>query len=304
LNTKKILTLGMALSLLLVGQPANAESVLRYSGFNMFHLVLTDDSGSQISYSGTYEQIQTQISQLQEQAIALASQVQLGDSCRITACYKKIVNASTGEESILPLSEAEIVNRELEVARTASRYQALIESAVSNYLAKATEIYAIPLSVAGSTQTIQGTPQQIAEQVQRLRGEVDALKANSSIDPCTVETCYKTIVDLHWGLSPATTTTIPLSAEDLAQRAIDRNQVATRAEAIASAAESGLASGPAPVYRMDVASNNTFFGTSGTREQLAATVAQLAERAASAAANASNLANNPIVERHVIVDLH
>jgi hypothetical protein len=54
----------------------------------------------------------------------------------------------------------------------------------------------------------------------------------------------------------------------------------------------------------DVASNNTSFGTSGTREQLGATVAQLAERAASAAANASNLANNPIVERHVIVDLH
>jgi hypothetical protein len=270
----------------------------------MFQLVLTDDSGSKISYSGTYEQIQTQISQLLEQAIALASQVQLGDSCRITACYKKIVNASTGEETILPLSEAEIVNRELEVAKTATRYQALIESAGSNYLAKATAIFAIPVSVSGSTQTIQGTPQQIAEQVQRLRSEADALKANSSIDPCTVETCYKTIVDLHWGLSPATTTTIPLSAEDLAQRAIDRNQVATRAEAIASAAESGLASGPAPVYRMDVASNNTFFGTSGTREQLAATVAQLAERAASAAANASNLANNPIVERHVIVDLH
>jgi hypothetical protein len=171
-------------------------------------------------------------------------------------------------------------------------------------LAKATAIYAIPLSVSGSTQTIQGTPQQIAEQVQRLRGEAETLKTSVTVDPCSIETCYKTIVDLKWGLAPATTTTIPLTAEDLAQRAIDRNQAATRAEAIATAAEAGLANGPAPVYSLDVSANNSSFGTSGTREQLAATVAQLAERAASAAANASNLANNPIVERHVIVDLH
>jgi hypothetical protein len=301
---KKTLWIAIVVASLMGNQSAFAEAELRYAGFNMFQLMLTDDSGSQVSYSGTYDQIQTQITTLQEKAIQLSSQVQLGDSCRITACFKKIVNATTGEELILPLSEEEITNRELEVARTAVKYQALLESAGNNYLAKATAIYAIPLSVSGSTQTIQGTPQQIAEQVQRLRGEAETLKTSVTVDPCSIETCYKTIVDLKWGLAPATTTTIPLTAEDLAQRAIDRNQAATRAEAIATAAEAGLANGPAPVYSLDVSANNSSFGTSGTREQLAATVAQLAERAASAAANASNLANNPIVERHVIVDLH
>lgn len=301
---KKVLGFAIALTCLIGNQNAVADSELRYSGFGMFHLYLSDDTGSQVVFSGTYEQIQSQIQTLQQTSIQLTSQVQLGDSCRITACYKKIVNATTGEEKIVALTEEEIVVRELDVARSAAKYQALVESAGSNYLDRATAVYAIPITVAGGSQTIQGTPQQIAEQVQKLRSEADTLRASAAVDPCSIETCYKTIVDLHWGLSPATTTTIPLTAEDLAQRAADRNQAATRAEAIAAAAESGLARGADPVYSMQVSSPNSSFGTSGTREQLAATVAQLAERAAAAAANASNLANNPIVERHVIVDLH
>lgn len=287
-----------------VGQAAHADSELRYSGFNMFQLVLTDNSGNQVTYSGTYDQIQSQITSLQEKAIQLTSQAQLGDTCRITSCFKKEVNATTGEEKILPLSEEEILTRELETARAAVKYQALLESAGDNFRDKTTAVYAIPINVSGSSQTIQGTPQQIADQVQRLRSEADKLKSTLTVDPCSIETCFKTIVDLHWGLAPATTTTIPLTSEDLAQRAIDRNREASRAEAIASAAESGLASGASPVYSIDVSTRNSSFGTSGTREQLAATVAQLAERAASAAANANSLSNNPIVERHVIVDLH
>ena len=93
---KKILWTAIVVTSLMGNQSAFAESELRYSGFNMFQLVLTDDAGSQVSYSGTYDQIQTQITTLQEKAIQLSSQVQLGDSCRITACFKKIVNATTG----------------------------------------------------------------------------------------------------------------------------------------------------------------------------------------------------------------
>lgn len=301
---KKILLTLVLFLLTTMGNTAYAESELRYSGFNMFQLVLTDDSGNKVTYSGTYDQIQTQVTALQERAIQLASQSQLGDNCRITSCFKKEVNATTGEERLTQLSEEEIINRELFVAKEAIRYKALMESVGDNFRARATAIYAIPLNVSGGTQTIQGTPQQITEQVQKLRIEADRLKASVAVDPCSIETCYKTIVDLHWGLAPATTTTIALTSEDLAQRAIDRNREAVRAESIATAAESGLANGPAPVYSIDVSSRNSSFGTSGTREQLAATVAQLVERAASAAANANNLANNPIVERHVIVDLH
>lgn len=301
---RKFLVFVLVLSSIMIGTSAHADSELRYSGFNVFHLDLTDDSGSKVSYSGTYNQIQDQISKLREQAIAMSSQVQLGDSCRIIACYKKIVDVSTGEVEIVPLSDEEITAREIETAKSSAKYFALLESAGNNYLDRASAVYAISVSVGGNLQTIQGTPQQIADQVQRLRSEANALKESAGVDPCSMQTCYKTIVDLQWGLAPAITTTIPLSAEDLAQRVIDRNQAAMRAEDIATAAELGLVNGPAPVYRMEVSSRNSSFGTSGTREQLAAVVAQLTENAVAAAETANNLANNPIVERHVIVDLH
>ena len=152
------------------------------------------------------------------------------------------------------------------------------------------------------SRTIQGNLNQISEEVARLRFEAEALKSGQ--DPCLIETCYKTIVDLHWGLAPATTSTIPLTEEDLAQRAIDRNRQITQAEALASAAEEGLASGASPVYQFSVSLPNQSFGTSGTRQQLEATVRDLQERAAQALANASDLASNPIVERSVVVDLH
>jgi hypothetical protein len=278
---------------------ANAETEIRYAGSNTYYLVITDDAGNELAIAGTQDQLKTRVEQLQQEALQLAAQVQLGDGCRTTICYKLEVNATTGEEKMIPLTEEEILAREIEVAQRAIRVQSFVSAAGSDYASRAEAIYAIPISAGGSTQTIQGTQSQIAEQIQKLRAEADSYR--NSVDPCAIETCYKTIVDLHWGLAPATTTTIPLTAEDLAQRAIDRQNQATRAEAVANAAESGAAS---PVHTLSVSTPNSSFGTSGTRDQLAATVAQLREQANQAAANASNLANNPIVERHLIVDLH
>lgn len=280
---------------------AQADSTVTYLGGRFFALTITDDAGNEFTVTGSPDLIQNRMESIQSEFLALTAQITLGDSCRTQVCFKQEVNATTGETQLIALTEAEILARELEVAKRATRLQAILDSAGANYMTKAESIYAIPISAGGISQTIQGTPAQIASEVQRLRNDAELLKANTSVDPCAVETCYKTIVDLHWGLAPATTTTIPLTQEDLAQRAIDRNQAATRAEAVAAAAESGTA---APVYSFNFQTPNSSFGTSGTRDQLAATVAQLQERAAQAAANASNLANNPIVERNVIVDLH
>ena len=293
------LTLLIALLTALPSAPAFAVTDPTASDRALYMLALLDDAGNEILVTGTREEIDSQIVKFQEEAISLAAAVSLGDDCRVKACFKTVVDLSTGITQTLALTEDEILQREVDTAQRALRAQALVNSAGNNYRVRSEAIYAIPISAAGISQTIQGTPAQIADQILQLRAQADSLK--NGIDPCSIETCYKTIVDLHWGLAPATTTTIPLTAEDLAQRAVDRQNASNRAEAIAVAAESGTA---APVHTLSVSTPNSGFGTSGTRDQLAATVAQLREQANQAAANASNLANNPIVERHLIVDLH
>ena len=287
-----IITTSTSLPAFAVTDPVSSER-------DVYMLALLDDAGNEVLVTGTREQIDAQIVKYQEEAISLAASVSLGDDCRVKACFKTVVDASTGITQTLALTEEEILQREVDTARRAIRAQALVNSAGSNYQVRSEAIYAIPINAAGISQTIQGTPAQIADQIVQLRAQADSLK--NGVDPCSIETCYKTIVDLHWGLAPATTTTIPLSVEDLAQRAIDRQQQASRAEAVAAAAESSSAS---PVYQLSVETANRGFGTSGTRDQLAAAVAQLREQAAQAAANANNLASNPIVERSLIVDLH
>lgn len=274
-----------------------------YGGYYLLQtLNLVDETGNSYSITGTSDQISAKMTEIQNDALRLAAQVALGDNCRIQSCYKTVVNVATGVTETIALTEAEILQRELETARQATRAQALLDSAGGNYQVKATTVYAIPIVTANSSQTIQGTPAQIADQVKDLRARADALK--NEADPCATTVCYKTIVDLNWGIGPSTTSTIPLTAEDLAQRATDRANQAAQAEAVAKAAENGLVNGPSPVYSLSVNLPNQGFGTSGTREQLAAVVAQLREQAANAAVNANNLANNPIVERNVIVDLH
>jgi hypothetical protein len=108
------------------------------------------------------------------------------------------------------------------------------------------------------------------------------------------------LVDLHWGNSPATTTVLPLSAEDLAQRARDRSAAATQARAIADAAASSVAE---PILSLSVNTPNQGFGTSGTRSQLEATVRDLEQRAADAAAHAQDPCAAGGCTK-VIVDLH
>lgn len=277
--------------------PEPAEKDLK-----VYELVLQDNDGNPFRIFGTQDQIKAQVEKLQAEAISLSVTVALGDNCRIQACYKQVVDVSKGTTELILLSEAEIVQRESEVANRAIRIQSLVESAGSDYQVRADAIFAIPINAGGSSRTIQGSISQITAEVARLRAEADSLKVGE--DPCAIETCYKTIVDLHWGLAPATTTTIPLTAEDLAQRAIDRNRQAAQAEALAQAAESGLNEGASQVYQVSVTTPNQSYGTSGTRSQLAEQVRQLQEQANAARNNAENLASNPIVERHLIVDLH
>ena len=66
---KKVLGFAIALTCLIGNPNAVADSELRYSGFGMFHLYLSDDTGSQVVFSGTYEQIQNQIQTLQQTSI-------------------------------------------------------------------------------------------------------------------------------------------------------------------------------------------------------------------------------------------
>lgn len=270
--------------------------------YKVFELILQDYEGNPFRVFGTQEQIRGQVEKLAAEAISLSAAVALGDNCRIQACFKQIVDVSKGTTELVPLTEEEILRRELDVANRAIKVQSLVESAGSDYQVRADAIFAIPLNAGGTSRTIQGSLSQIAAEVARLRAEADSLKGGE--DPCAIETCYKTIVDLHWGLAPATTTTIPLTAEDLAQRAIDRNRQAEQAEALAQAAEAGMSEGASPVYQVEVSTPNQSYGTSGTRSQLAEQVRQLQEQANAARSNAENLANNPIVERHLIVDLH
>ena len=292
----------LATAFLMIINPAYSAPEPLERDYQVYELLLDDGFGNQVRISGTANQIKSQISKLQMDAISLAAAVLLGDNCRVEACYKQIVNASTGASSLIPLTESEILQREEGTAREALRVQNLLASAGDDYQMRSNKLFAIPINAGGINRTIRGSLTNIASQVTQLRAEAEALRLGE--DPCAIETCYKTIVDLHWGLAPATTTTIPLSAEDLAQRAIDRNKQAEQAEALASAAELGLSEGPSPVYEVSVSTPNRSFGTSGTRSQLAEQVRQLQEQANAARANAESLANNPIVERHLIVDLH
>lgn len=291
-----------ALALSLIANPAYSAPEPEAKDYKVYELFLEDGSGNPVRIVGTQDQIKSQIAKLQNEAISLAAAVLLGDNCRVEACYKQVVDVSTGITSLVPLTENEILQRELSTAARASRIQSLVDSAGADYQVRADVVFAIPINAGGISRTIQGSLADIESQVTRLRAEAEALRVGE--DPCAVETCYKTIVDLHWGLAPATTTTIPLTAEDLAQRAIDRNRQAEQAEALASAAERGLSEGPSPVYEVTVSTPNRSFGTSGTRSQLAEQVRQLQEQANAARANAESLASNPIVERHLIVDLH
>jgi hypothetical protein len=281
---------------------AHADTPTPTSDSKIYRITLEDDQGNEVKLVGTITKIKRKIARLQQKATTLAAAVTLGDNCRVEACFKQVVDVSKGTTELVPLNEAEILQRELDTAREAARVQALVDSAGENFQVRADAVLAIPIKVAGSSMTIQGSLEEIASQVSRLRAEADSLK--DQVDPCSIQICYKTIVDLHWGLAPATTTTIPLTPEDLAQRATDRNRQAAQAEAVAVAAEAGMAAGASPVYQVSVSSSNRSFGTSGTRDQLVEQVRQLQAQAEQAATNASNLANNPIVERHLIVDLH
>lgn len=261
---------------------AFAEDLYRptYGGEGTFALQVQTDDGQELSLFGTIKGIADTVTKLQVEALELQARVEIGDNCRVTTCYKSVVDATTGEQQTLALTEDEIKARESFAQNRLLQVSKVLTAVGDNYTSKLEPVLAIPINAGGSSFTIQGTVAQISKQIQDLKNRVNELQDQA--DPCALTTCYKTIVDIAAG----TVETIPLSAADLAQRAVDRVNELQRAIAVAQAAEnnSGNAS---QVYQLSVETANQGFGTSGTRAQLEQVVRDLQERAAQAAANAA-----------------
>lgn len=282
--------------------PVHAAPAPDYESLRVLELNLTDNDGNAFVIRGTYDEIAKKISDLQAEAISLAATISLGDNCRVNTCYKTVVNVSTGETQVLPFTEDEILAREESIVKRAGQVISYLEAIGNDFRVKTEPIFAIPINAGGISTTIQGNIEDINRQVMELRARADELR--NSVDLCAVQTCYKTIVDLNWGMGPSTTTTIPLTQEDLAQRAIDRARQIEQADAVASAAASRLSEGASAVYSISISTTNRGFGTSGTREQLAQVVSDLQARALQARQSADQLASGPIIERGIVVDLH
>lgn len=260
---------------------------------------VTAEDGTVWKFSGTKTQVERALRKLNSNAAALAAKAATVDPCRITVCINKTVDVATGITTEIPMTEAEIVLREANTLALANKNIELAALARSKYLGEgASDVLGIPINVNGNSMTITGTATEIAFQVSELQKKAIEDEAAVEVDPCAAGGCTKTIVDLHWGNAPATTTVLPLSAEDLAQRAIDRSSAATRARAIADAATNSVAE---PIIAISVQTPNQGFGTSGTRSQLEATVRDLEARATQAAESAA-IGCTGCFDR--VVDLH
>ena len=282
-NTKQ-LTVAIAALLILTASPA-ANSTSKNTAGKKITISVTALDGTILKISGTRAQVERKLLRLERQAVVLAERAAAADPCRTTLCINKVVDVSTGVTTETALTEAEIAIREATVLAEASKKIELATLARAKYIgAGAADVLGIPISVNGTSMTITGTAAEISAQVSELQRQAIEAEAAIEVDPCAAGGCTKTIVDLHWGNAPATTTVLPLSAEDLAQRAIDRSASATRARAIADAAASSV---PEPIIAISVQTPNQSFGTSGTRSQLEATVRDLETRAAQAAESAA-----------------
>lgn len=264
-----------------------------------YTISVTASDGSVYKITGTKKKIEIALARLEKKAAALAAAAATADSCRTNLCVNKIVNATTGEVTEVAFTEAEIAAREAATLANATRQIELASAARAKFSSVgATDVLGIPISVNGSSMTLTGTADELTSRVAELQRAAVEAEAAMETDPCAAGGCTKTIVDLHWGNAPATTTVLPLSAEDLAQRARDRAAAATQARAVADAAAGAVAE---PILSLSINTPNQGFGTSGTRSQLEATVRDLEQRAAEAAANANNGCNS-CFDR--IVDLH
>ena len=280
---RKVLALLLTFFLSFFGtSTAYADDQFRptYGGEGTFALQVQSDDGQAISLFGTIKGIAETVTKLQVEALELQARVEIGDNCRVTTCFKSVVDASTGIQQTLELTEDEIKARELFAQNRLLQVSRVLTAVGDNYTSKLEPVLAIPINAGGSSFTIQGTVEQISRQIQDLKNRVTELQDQA--DPCSLTTCYKTIVDIAAG----TVETIPLSATDLAQRAVDRVNELQRAIAVAQAAESNSGSA-SQVYQLSVETSNQGFGTSGTRAQLEQVVRDLQERAAQAAANAA-----------------
>ncbi len=275
----------LALSSALVVFPASAafaENELRptYGGEATFALEVNSEDGSQLALIGTVNAIKETVTRLQVEALELQARIEIGDNCRVTTCFKTVVDVASGEQQTLALTEEEIKARETFSQSRLLQVSKVLTAVGDGYTSKLEPVMAIPINAGGSSFTIQGTVAQISKQIQDLKNRVTELQDQA--DPCSLTTCYKTIVDIAAG----TVETIPLSLNDLAQRATDRVNELQRAIAVAEAAENN-AGGASPVYQLSVETQNQGFGTSGTRAQLEQVVRDLQERATQAAANAA-----------------
>lgn len=284
MKNTKILTSALAVLLILTSSPA-ANSTGKGSAGKKVTISVTAADGTVLKISGTRAQVERKLLKLEKQAVALAARAAAADPCRTTLCINKVVNVRTGVTTETALTEVEIASREAAVLAEASKKIELATLARAKYSgAGATDVLGIPISVNGTSMTITGTAEEISTQVSELQRKAIEAEAAIEVDPCASGGCTKTIVDLHWGNAPATTTVLPLSAEDLAQRALDRSASATRARAIADAAANSV---PEPIIAISVQTPNQGFGTSGTRSQLEAAVRDLETRAAQAAESAA-----------------
>jgi hypothetical protein len=261
---------------------AFADNELRptYGGEATFALEVESDDGSQLALFGTINAIKESVTRLQVEALELQARLEISDNCRVATCFKTVVDVTTGVQQTLALTEEEIKEREFFSQSRLLQISKVLTAVGDDYTSKLEPVLAIPINAGGSSFTIQGTVAQISKQIQDLKNRVTELQDQA--DPCSLTTCYKTIVDIAAG----TVETIPLSLNDLAQRATDRVNELQRAIAVAEAAENNAGSA-SPVYQLSVETQNQGFGTSGTRAQLEQVVRDLQERAAQAAASAA-----------------
>jgi hypothetical protein len=264
-NRKKLLLLSIALVFSLISSQT-AYSAPKKSTGKKTTIIVEIDGVKPLKITGTKKQVDEKIKKLEAEALALVQQAIRGDSCRVTVCTKIDKDEKSGNTIERPLTDTEIAIIESKALIKAIQKVELVKLAQKQ---NSGVQMVIPISVDGVDSTISGTAAQIAIKLTELQTKA----SDKQIDPCAAGGCTKIIVNATTG----ETTVLPLSAEDLAQRAKDIEDRTISARKMLEAAASAE---PEPSLTLSVQLPNQSFGTSGTRAQLEEFVKELESRAA------------------------
>jgi hypothetical protein len=198
------------------------------SGVQMVIPISVDGVDSTIS--GTAAQIAIKLTELQTKA----SDKQI-DPCAAGGCTKIIVNATTGETTVLPLSAADLAQRATDRAAEASR-SAAAASAARESLANAEPTLTLSVQLPNQGFGTSGTRSQLEQVVRDLESRAAAAAERAAADPCAGGCAPGISVNASTGV----VTVVPVTPEQIAQRSADAVAEANRSAELAAAARETL----------------------------------------------------------------